>query len=99
MIISLKDTGLEAHHIIEQRFATVLGIEDSNLMRSIAVTPEQHQLFTNAWRTAIGYVNSKGEWITTNVSKMRVYNNALEIYKDFPEIIEIIERAIEVNSK
>ena len=92
MTILLKNTGLQAHHIIEKRFAPLLGIKNTDIMYSMAVTPQQHQLFTNAWRTAIPYG-------TTPTNMMDVYNTALKIYKDFPEIIKIINRAIELQSK
>ena len=84
---ALKNTGLQAHHIIEKRFASVLGIQNTGSMRSIALTPGQHQLFTNAWRTAIPYG-------TTPASMEEVYNTALKIYKDFPEIIKIVDSAM-----
>ena len=40
MTKELKGTGLQAHHIVDQRFK--LGIQDI-----VAVTPSEHQIFTN----------------------------------------------------
>ncbi len=48
-------TGLRAHHLIEKRFADLLGSEGGKIP-SIALTLEEHQAFTNAWRKAIGYI-------------------------------------------
>jgi hypothetical protein len=81
----------EAHHIIEKRFAEKLGIENTDKMRAIPVTVEQHQLFTNAWRAAIKYKTG-----TATTTMKEIYNKALEIYKDFPDIIDIINKAKEV---
>ena len=93
----LRNTGLQAHHIIEQRFAPALGL-DPKFMKSIAVTPEQHQLFTNAWRSLIGYNNSSADVVTATAKEVDIYNAALKIYKDFPEIIEIIRHAMEITN-
>lgn len=93
-VIKTERLGLQAHHLIEKRFASILNIK-SNLMYSIALTPQQHQLFTNAWRAGIGYINSNNDWITTNVDKVQIYKVALQIYKDFPGILEIIKIAID----
>src|SRR5205823_13907137 len=43
----LGGTGLQAHHLIEQRFAAVMGQAPGD-MASIAVTNTEHQVFTNA---------------------------------------------------
>ncbi len=51
-------TGLQAHHLIEERFAKGLGL-DAGKIPSIALTPQEHQVFTNAWRNAIGYLGSQ----------------------------------------
>src|SRR5690606_19837283 len=51
---ALKGTGLQAHHLVEQRFAGVLG-QNARQMASVAVTKAEHQAFTNAWRQAIPY--------------------------------------------
>ena len=47
-----KGTGLEAHHIIPQRFAKAIGMNVGD-MKSIVLPKEIHQLFTNAWHAAI----------------------------------------------
>lgn len=50
----LKGTGLHAHHIIEQRLVKHLGINVNKLL-SVAVTPAEHQKFTNKWRKLVEY--------------------------------------------
>jgi RHS repeat-associated protein len=44
-------TGLQAHHLIEERFARTLGLNPGKIP-SIALTPEEHQVFT-----AVTHVN------------------------------------------
>jgi hypothetical protein len=51
---ALKGTGLQAHHLIEQRFAATVG-QAAPKMLAVAVTRPEHQVFTNAWRNAIPY--------------------------------------------
>jgi len=42
---------IQAHHLIEKRFAAVMG-ENTADMPSIVVTRAEHQVFTNEWRRA-----------------------------------------------
>ena len=57
---ALSGTSLQAHHIIEQRLAPALRQISAKAKQwlSVAVTPDEHQNFTNSWRSAIGYINS-----------------------------------------
>lgn len=80
----LKGTGLQAHHLIEQRFATVLGV-DAKTMQSMALTPAEHQVFTNAWRAEIGY--GAGTAAATRESVMAA---ARRIYSGYPEILKAL---------
>lgn len=48
-------TGLTVHHVVEKRFARNLSIADEGDMLSVVLTREEHQVFTNAWRSEIGY--------------------------------------------
>ncbi|UTY59245.1 RHS repeat-associated core domain-containing protein [Massilia sp. erpn] len=77
-------TGLEAHHLIEKRFASVLGVAEKE-MKSIALTEAEHQAFTNAWRKLIPY----GEG-TANATKDQVESAAKQIYKNYPEILKAL---------
>lgn len=84
---SLKGTGLQAHHLIEQRFAALMGQKKSKML-SVAVTHgrgSEHQLFTNAWRKLIPW----GEG-TANATKEQVLRAAKLIYADFPHILKAL---------
>ncbi len=87
--MAIKGTGLQAHHLIEQRFASTLGIKTGN-MASIALTPAEHQVFTNAWRKLIPYANSNSVLNTSTASKQDIYNAAKVIYKNYPEILKVL---------
>lgn len=76
----LKGTGFEAHHLIEERFAGVIGQSPGD-MASVAVTDAEHQAFLNAWRQAIPY----GEG-TANAAPAEIRNAASQIYADYPDI-------------
>ncbi len=82
MTIAIKGTGLEAHHLIPQRFADTLGVKAAD-MASIALTNTEHQVFTNAWRALIPY----GEG-TAQATKQNVMDAARQVYKDYPEVLQ-----------
>lgn len=82
---ALKGTGLRAHHLIEQRFAGVMG-QNARQMLSVAVTPAEHQAFTNAWRAAIPY----GPAGTGAATTATVQQAARSIYSGYPEILEAL---------
>lgn len=67
------DTGLQAHHLIEKRFAGLLG-QNARQRLSVAVTQAEHQAFTNAWREAIPYGAG-----TANATKAQIMNAARQI--------------------
>ena len=81
---ALKGTGLQAHHLLEQRFAGVLG-QDAGQMASVAVTKAEHQVFTNAWRAAIPYGQG-----TANATRQQVLDAARQIYSGHPEIVRTL---------
>ena len=80
----LKGSGLQAHHLLEQRFAGVLGVSPRS-MSSIALTPAEHQIFTNAWRQLIPYGSG-----TANATREQIMNAARIIYKDYPDILKAL---------
>lgn len=74
-----KGTGLEAHHIVEKRFAKPLNIEtnkSATTMYSTALTKTQHQKYTNQWRELIPYGG--------NPSLQKVVETGVKIYGDNP---------------
>jgi RHS repeat-associated protein len=81
---NLRGTGLEAHHLVEQRFAGVMG-QSAGDMASVAVTQAEHQVFTNAWRQAIPY----GEG-TLNATPAQIEGAARQIYADYPDILSAL---------
>lgn len=81
----LKGTGLQSHHIIEGRFKAVSGIKYSQGL-TVAVSKEEHLVFTNAWREAIPY----GEGTRAALLE-DVITQARGIYKDYPAILRSLE--------
>lgn len=81
---ALSGTGLQAHHLIENRFATLMG-QTARQGLSVAVTPAEHQVFTNAWRAAIPYGAG-----TANATVEQVLNAARQIYSDYPSILSAL---------
>jgi hypothetical protein len=80
----LQGTGLRAHHLIEQRFATQMEQEISKML-AIAVTPAEHQAFTNAWRHSIPYGS-----VTQAATREVVLDTARQIYSQHPEILKAL---------
>jgi hypothetical protein len=79
-----KGTGLEAHHLVEKRFAETLGVS-ARSMQSIAVTKAGHQVLTNSWRRAIPYGQG-----TANATKPQIMNAAREIYRPYPALLRAL---------
>lgn len=80
----MKGTGLQAHHLIEQRFTGVLG-QNARQGLSVAVTQAEHQAFANAWRLAIPYGAG-----TANATEAQIMNAARQIYSDYPQILNAL---------
>jgi hypothetical protein len=80
----LQGSGLRAHHLIEQRFASLMG-QDARKMLAIVVTPAEHQAFTNAWRLVIPYGQG-----TANATRQQVLDAARQIYSRAPEILKAL---------
>jgi hypothetical protein len=73
---------IQAHHLIEQRFARIVGQAPGD-MASVVLTHAEHVQFTNAWANAI----PRG---TTNVTVAQVHAAARQIYADYPEFIQAL---------
>jgi len=80
--------GVHVHHLIEKRFAETLGVSHGS-MKSIVLTPAEHQLFTNAWRTEIS-TSTSAILNTDNATKVHIEAAARKIYKDYPIILEAL---------
>ncbi len=75
---------LQAHHLIEKRFAGILGVRARG-MASIALTEAEHQVFTNGWRRLIPYGSG-----TANATVAQIKRAAGEIYSGFPDILSAL---------
>jgi RHS repeat-associated protein len=82
-------SGLQVHHLFEQRFASILGQSSSDML-SIVVTKAEHQIFTNAWRQEIGYISDRATTITSNATKQDIEMAARKIYQNYPEILKAL---------
>lgn len=89
----IQGQGLRAHHIIEQRFASTLGL-DRGAMTSVALTPEEHQVFTNMWRAYIGYNGSNAAITTANATIDDIWFAAQQIYANHPELLEAARQTL-----
>lgn len=86
---AVSGTGLQVHHIVEKRFASTLGIQNTNSMFSVALTPEEHQVFTNAWRSLVPYGTDY-----TSLTKEQIWTYAQSIYMEYPELLEAARQTI-----
>ena len=75
----------QAHHLIEKRFANVMG-GNTDDWATVVVTRAEHQAFTNAWRQAIPY-GANGTGMAT---RAQVGGAARNIYRDYPEILKAL---------
>lgn len=80
----LGKLGMEAHHLIEKRFAALFNTKPGD-MKAIALLKAGHQDFTNAWRQAIPYGIG-----TAKATKEQVENAARQIYANHPEILNAL---------
>lgn len=78
----LKGTGLQAHHIVEKRLLNALDI-DANSALSVAVTPTEHQVFTNAWRAIFPYGMDY-----SGLTPEDVWEAAQKVYADYPDLLQ-----------
>ena len=85
-------SGLEVHHLIEKRFAKQMGMKEAD-MPSIVLTKDEHEQFTAAWREAIGYNNMHSDNVTSSVTRDHILEAARTIYKDYPELLKVVEEA------
>ncbi|MEZ5096454.1 MAG: hypothetical protein R2731_10235 [Nocardioides sp.] len=75
---------IQAHHLIERRFARQIG-GNTDDWATIVVTRSEHQVFTNMWRQAIPYGAG-----TRTASRAQIEGAARQIYADYPEILQAL---------
>ncbi|MEA5018044.1 MAG: hypothetical protein VB009_04940, partial [Erysipelotrichaceae bacterium] len=85
----LKETTLEAHHIIEKRMAMALGIKKTRSMLSVAVTAAEHQVFTNKWRSILPYGS-----IYRDLSSNEIWEYAQDVYQGYPALLDVAKISI-----
>jgi len=90
---AISGTGLGAHHLIEKRFADLLGLDPGSIP-SIALTRQEHQAFTNAWRDLIGYSTDNKKLTTLNATADDVWAAAQKIYAKHPELLAEVKKAL-----
>ena len=74
-----KGNGLEVHHIVEKRFVKKLDVKERDML-SIALTHDEHVVFTREWRQAIPY--------KTPYDRDKIWLAAQDIYKKHPRLLE-----------
>jgi hypothetical protein len=92
---TLAKTGLQAHHLVEQRFEKALNMSLKN-SPAVAVTPKEHQMFTNAWRSAIGYSNSTNSVNTLTANVDDIWKAAQDIYHNHPLLLNATKQLLEI---
>ena len=85
-------SGLEVHHLIERRFAKQMGMKEAD-MPSIVLTKDEHRQFTAAWNKAIGRRGTSNAINTETADYDIILEKARTIYKDYPELLKVIENA------
>ena len=79
-----RGTGSEVHHLIEKRFAGLVGQKSGNML-SVVLTKAEHQAFTQAWRQVIPYGAG-----TAQATLGTVQAAARAIYADSPAILRAL---------
>lgn len=88
MAKAIVGTGLQRHHLFEQRFGFKMD-GDPRMNLTIALSEAEHQVFTNKWRDAIPY----GAAGTHNIKygRAEIFKAAREIYKNYPAILKALD--------
>ena len=81
-----KQGNIQAHHLIEKRFARHFPASGVRDWLSVVVTRAEHQTFTNAWRQTIGYGAG-----AEAVSRAQVLDAARKAYADYPTILRALK--------
>jgi len=81
----LRGTGLQAHHLVERRFADALDVNHRDIP-AIALTRGEHQPITNAFRQAIPYGTQVRE-----LTQARIMKEARRIYREQPALLKALD--------
>ena len=85
LVAKNRGLGLQAHHLIPQRFARTLGAAYCTI--AIELTPAEHLVFTNLWGGMTGGVLPYGGVYTAQ----QIFAAAKEVYWGFPKIQEAVD--------
>ena len=77
----IKGLGLQAHHLLEQRFRQAIALEACEL--AVALSAAEHGLFTQAYRDAIPY---GGGCVTASQAINAAYDVYEELAEEYPEL-------------
>lgn len=88
MAKAIAGTGLERHHLIEQRFGPKMP-GDPRMKLTVAVTEAEHQVFTNAWKKAIPYGDAGTR--SRDIQRAEIINAARKIYDKYPAILKALD--------
>ncbi|NUM46806.1 MAG: hypothetical protein HUU38_19040 [Anaerolineales bacterium] len=91
-----KGTGLQVHHLIEQRFAKLLGVNPNDIP-SVVLTPKEHAQFTRLWSQLIGYDGWKSTTTTSTASVQDIIKAVNTIYGNNPALLQPIMDFFEKN--
>lgn len=78
--------GKQAHHLLEKRLATRLGISDPGSIPAVALTKGEHQAVTNALRKEIAYGTDYTQ--LSNAQTRQAYGNVYGESSDWFKAIE-----------
>ncbi len=81
----LAKSGMEAHHIVQSRFAGLFGLNSKEMM-SVALTHAEHVHLDNLWRQVLPYGR--------NYTAAQVRAAIPQVYRNYPELREIAFREI-----
>lgn len=89
---NVQVSGLRVHHLVEKRLVQILNIGSTGDWPSVVITKGEHQVFTNAWRAAIGYINSNHPINTSNATIEDIWMAAQRIYADYPALLAAVRK-------
>lgn len=86
MAKAIAGTGLQRHHLFEQRFRRAMPGDD-RMKLTVAVTDAEHQQFTNEWRRLIPY----GVAGPSTARREEIIAAARAIYAKYPAILKALD--------
>lgn len=63
-------------------------------MLSVAVTKQEHEIFTRGWQKAVGYLNMRNPLNTLTATVDDLWKAAQQIYADYPALLEAARKQL-----